>query len=108
MSFIELDSIKERELVAGFKAKFVHSEKMTISFFTIKAGSTLPEHSHPHEQISNVIEGEFEMVVDGESRVLTPGIVTVIPSDSPHSGTAKTDCRIIDIFHPVRQDYKFD
>jgi len=32
-------------------------------------------------------------------------MVVLIPSDAKHSGKALTDCTIIDIFNPVREDY---
>ena len=28
------------------------------------------------------------------------------PGDIPHSGHARTACRIIDVFHPIREDYR--
>ena len=52
------------------------------------------------------MEGEFELTVGGESRVIKAGDVVVIPGNTPHSGKAVTDCRILDVFHPVRDDYK--
>jgi quercetin dioxygenase-like cupin family protein len=79
---------------------------MTVSYCTIKAGATLPEHAHPHEQITNMLDGEFEMVIDGEPRTLKANTVTVIPSNATHSGRALTDCKIIDVFYPVREDYR--
>ena len=106
MSFVELSDIEEKELIPGFKVRFVHSENMTFAYWTIKAGSTLPDHSHPHEQVANVIEGEIKFTMDGETRVLSPGQVAVIPGGVSHSGTAVTDCKIIDVFYPVREDYK--
>jgi quercetin dioxygenase-like cupin family protein len=30
----------------------------------------------------------------------------VIPSNTPHSAIAKADCKAIDVFSPVREDYK--
>lgn len=106
MAFISLADIKEKELVPGFHAQFVHSENMTFAYWRIEAGSSLPDHSHPHEQVANVIEGEFELVVAGEAKRMTPGQVAVIPGNVPHHGTAITDCRLIDVFYPVRDDYK--
>jgi len=73
---------------------------------TVKAGSALPEHHHPHEQITNIIAGEFEMTVDGVTRICRAGDVVVIASNKPHSGIALTDCRIMDVFNPPREDYK--
>lgn len=105
MNKIDLNSIEKKEVVPGFFARFVHSENMTISYWNIKTGSSLPAHSHPHEQISSMIKGEFELTVDGTSHILKPNDVSIIPSNTPHSGKAITDCKIIDTFYPVREDY---
>ena len=106
MAFKNLEQITEREIVPGYRAKFIHAEKMTMAFWDVDPGAALPEHSHPHEQIANVLEGEFELTVDGEVKVLEPGQVAVIPSGVPHSGKAITACRLLDVFQPVREDYR--
>ena len=106
MYFQNLDGIKEREIVPGYRARFIHSENMTLAYWEVEAGASLPEHSHPHEQIANVLEGEFELTVAGESRVLVPGQVAVIPGNVPHSGQAVTACRLLDAFQPAREDYR--
>jgi quercetin dioxygenase-like cupin family protein len=59
-----------------------------------------------HHQCAFVLEGEFEMTVDGETQILKPGRFVVIPPDISHSGRAITDCRLLDIFNPVREDYR--
>jgi quercetin dioxygenase-like cupin family protein len=96
---------KEIELIPGYFVKFVHTERMTAAYFRIKAGAITPEHSHVQEQISNVISGQFELTVDGTDHLLEPGKVFAIPSGIRHKGRAITDCTIIDIFSPVREDY---
>ncbi|MGE5339927.1 MAG: cupin domain-containing protein [Candidatus Omnitrophota bacterium] len=106
MAFIDLNDVQQNELVPGYHARFVHSENMTFAYWTIEAGAALPNHSHPHEQVANVTKGEFELTVDGTSRVMTPGQVAVIPGGIFHSGKAITDCQIIDVFYPIREDYK--
>lgn len=106
MYFLNLDELTEREIVPGYRAKFIHADHMTLAYWVVEAGAELPEHSHPHEQIANVLEGEFELTVNGESRVLVPGQVAVIPGDVPHSGRAVTDCRLLDAFQPAREDYR--
>jgi quercetin dioxygenase-like cupin family protein len=105
-NFITLEDIKQNEMIPGFKVRFVHSEFMTISYWDVKKGSKLPEHKHHHEQISQVMEGEFELKIDGISQVMQPGKVAMIKSNATHSGVALTDCKIMDIFSPVREDYK--
>ena len=106
MPFVDLSGLNEREVVPGFHGKFVHSDNMTTSFWRIEAGATLPEHAHPHEQVSVVTSGKFEMTLNGEKRQLEAGTVAVIPSNVKHSGKALTDCTIMDVFYPVREDYR--
>ena len=103
---IDLKNIPQKEIIKGFKAQFVHSEHTTTAFWEVEFGAELPLHSHIHEQISMVTEGQFEMTIDGETKVYTPGMMVIIPSNIEHSGKALTACKITDVFSPVRADYK--
>jgi quercetin dioxygenase-like cupin family protein len=106
MVFQNISDIPQREIVPGFWGRFLHSEHMTLAFWEVDPGAELPEHGHFHEQVCSVLEGEFELTVGGESRILIPGTAAVIPPDVIHSGKAITACRILDIFSPPREDYK--
>lgn len=106
MKQLKLSELKVLELAPGYRANVIHGDSMTVTHVEIEPGSALPTHSHPHEQIVNMIEGEFELTVDGKPLQLTPGSVVLIPSNVPHSGLSQTKCRIIDVFHPVREDMK--
>ncbi|MCH7611153.1 MAG: cupin domain-containing protein [Chloroflexi bacterium] len=106
MAFVSLDELEAVEPVPGYVATFVHTKQMTLANWKIAAGSPFPEHSHPHEQIMMVLEGEFELTVAGKSMLVRPGVVAVIPADAKHSGRAVTDCIAIDVFYPVREDYR--
>ena len=106
MNLLTLDDIEPKELMPGFFGRFIHSQGMTVAHWDIKAGSELPTHSHPQEMIINFMEGEFELTVDQETRTLRPGDIVVIPGEVPHAGKAITDCRIIDAWHPPRDDYR--
>lgn len=100
-----LETVPEREIHRGFHGRIVHAGTMTLAFWRIDAGAALPAHTHPHEQIVQMLEGEFDLVVDGEPVRLHAGWVYVIPPGAVHSGGAVTDCRIIDAFCPVRADW---
>lgn len=106
MPFIDLETVPSQELVPGFSVKLIHSEQMTVASYSVSAGAVFPEHAHVNEQISYLIEGEFELTIDSETKTLKPGIVAVIPANARHSGRALSDCIMVDIFHPVRSDYK--
>lgn len=100
-----ISTVKGKELIPGLFGRFVHGETMTLSFVDIKKGTVMPEHRHPHEQITYLMEGELEMVIGGEKMVLTPGMVHVIPGNVLHGAYALTDVKVLDAFHPVREDY---
>ncbi|MEP7110960.1 MAG: cupin domain-containing protein [Ferruginibacter sp.] len=102
----EIEQIEPKEIVKGYKARFIHSEMMTMAFWEVEAGAVMPIHQHIHEQISQVLEGKFELVVAGKRIVYEPGFVAVIPSNTPHGGVAITNCKLLDMFSPAREDYK--
>lgn len=103
---IKIAELPQNEVKEGFKARFVHTEYTTLGFWEVTKGAILPTHAHVHEQVTQVLEGKFEMTIDGKTQVYTNGEVAVIPSNVLHGGIALTDCKIFDIFSPVRDDYK--
>jgi quercetin dioxygenase-like cupin family protein len=105
MPFLNIADIKSQEITPGYKARFVHSKNMTFAFWTIEPGMPLPAHSHMHEQVANVLSGEFELTVGNETKILSKGDVAIIPANVTHTGRALTQCEILDVFYPVREDY---
>lgn len=103
----DLAQIPAKELVKGFHAKFIHTEAVTIAFVEIESGSILPEHQHIHEQTTTVLVGKLELIVEGKIHMLQAGQAVTIPSNARHSALAHEDCKAIDVFSPVREDYKF-
>ena len=75
---------------------------MTFAYYTVAAGAWIHEHSHPHDEVWNVIDGQLEITVAGETQVAGPGCVAVIPPDTPHSVKAISDVRAIVVDHPRR------
>lgn len=106
MSVINLQSVQEREILPGCWARFVHTQHLTVAHWRLEAGAHIPEHAHPHEQVVNVIAGEFELVLGGKRRLMKSDQAAVAAANEPHGGTARTPCRIIDVFYPVREDYR--
>ena len=94
------------EVFPGILGHIIHTEACTIADFMIQAGTRLPLHDHHHEQTSTVLAGEFEFTIGGEVSKCVAGDVAIMRGHVPHSGIAITDCRIIDVFHPVREDYR--
>ncbi|HUV31213.1 MAG TPA: cupin domain-containing protein [Acidobacteriota bacterium] len=106
MPFVNLKDCKEKEPIPGYRGRFIHCESMTIGYWDIDEGAVAPEHTHPHEQVVNVIEGRLELTVDGQAQVLEPGLAAVVPGNVPHSAKALSRCRTIEAFCPVREDLR--
>ena len=102
----KINDIIPKELVSGITGYYAHGTAMTFGYVEIKAGSNLPEHHHVHEQITYIIEGQLDMVIGGKLCSLTAGMYHIIPSNVTHGAIAITDCKAIDVFNPIREDYK--
>lgn len=102
----DIKKLNPKVLVPGIKGYYAHGNEMTFGYVEIKSGSIVPMHKHVQEQITYIIEGELDMVIGGQPCLLTSGMYHVIPSNTLHSAIANTDCKVIDSFSPVREDYK--
>ena len=106
MAVISVDAIQVREIFPGIRARIVHTERTSQSWVELDEGVAFPKHQHPHEQAVNVLEGTLELDVGGRTHRLSAGQSYVIPPDVPHAGRALTRCRVLDVFAPVREDYR--
>ncbi|MBI2518413.1 MAG: cupin domain-containing protein [Opitutae bacterium] len=79
---------------------------MTFGEVELDADTDLPMHSHPHEQVTYVLSGRFQFTVGDQTTVLEPGMAALIPGGVQHGGRTLTACRVIDVFAPVREDYR--
>lgn len=89
-----------------FDVRFVSTQHITVAFNTLKKGATVPLHEHIHETIDFVQEGELEMTIGKETVLMHAGMVARVPSNVPHSAIAVTDCKVINVFYPVREDFE--
>ena len=104
MTYITLDHLPVKSPFPGFRGNSSDRSRCPSST-GIYPPAQLPAHSHVHEQVAHTFEGYFEITVDGQTQILDPGSVFVIAPNAVHSGKALTDCRILDVFSPVREDY---
>ncbi len=85
----------------------LHGEKMMMALNATLPGHTVPEHSHPHEQIGMVYAGKAILRIGDEEQVVEKGDFFRIPGNVPHGDTCigEEPFVMLDIFYPVREDF---
>jgi quercetin dioxygenase-like cupin family protein len=48
--FRQFADIDTKEIAPGFFSKLIHTANNTINFIEVKAGNSVPDHAHIHEQ----------------------------------------------------------
>lgn len=107
MELADLTAEKQVEVVDGVHlAQLAVGEQMSLNYFEVAPGAETPKHSHEHEQLGFVYQGEFSFSVGGETYVASPGSAYYIPSNEPHAAAnfGETPVKGIDIFSPPRVD----
>jgi len=98
---------KEIEPERGFLARVVCGENMMFSHVTLEPHSVASLHTHAQEQMGIILEGEFEMTIGKETRLLREGDMYQVPPNVTHGGlTHDEPAMILDVFSPPREKYK--
>src|SRR5436305_11195413 len=103
MPFFDLDQQPTKTIFPGVTITTAWGESLMMSFVRFEfAGAAVPTHNHPHEQMGMGLEGEFELTIGDEARIVRPGDSYLIPSNVPHSARSLSESvRVLDIFHPI-------
>lgn len=103
-TMVTWDEMDPIEMVPGLRFQPVLGEGLMVNFVRFEPNTEAPLHWHEEEQISFVLEGEFEFEVGGDRYTLRRGQAVVIPPNVPHGArTHDTSCFEIDVFHPPRK-----
>lgn len=103
-SFIKWDHLDPIEIVPGLGFQPILGDRMMVNFVKFEPNTVAPVHWHDEEQISIVIDGEFEFEVGGEKKLVKRGEAIHIPPNVPHGArTYDTTCLELDVFSPPRQ-----
>ncbi len=104
--FCKNTDIPYTDLGGGIKRKILsYDEKMMAVEVHFEKGAVGAMHSHPHTQISYVIDGEFRAVIGGVERSIVKGDTYITPPDVPHGVTCLRQGAILDVFTPMREDF---
>lgn len=96
-------------IASGRKRYLAHTDDLMVVVIDFEDGPTArpdPPHSHPHQQVTYVAEGELYFFVDGTPHHLQPGDLITVPGNVPHTiQLLSAHVRLVDTFTPVRADF---
>ena len=105
--FYDSDQVKRKEIAPGVTIRTMWGDKIMMSVIESAPHAVVPLHTHPHEQAGTVLQGEFDMTIDGETRRMRPGDSYVIPGGVEHGIQGLSGWALaLDIFSPPREEYK--
>jgi len=107
MTYFRTDDLPATEMMPGVIRRAVYLDDVMLTFFNFEPNAVIPEHHHPHQQITWIVSGAMEFDLDGQKQVLRAGDGVLIPPDVPHSAIILDEpCRALDAWHPIREDYR--
>lgn len=103
---LRLTDIPLEQLNPLLSRRLVNTPRLTFAQIFLKKGCKVPQHHHPNEQLSYVVEGRMVFRLKGRSVTVGPGEVLYIPPNIPHEAYAEEDTLDIDVFVPPREDWR--
>lgn len=85
--------------------QFVVGQDVMLARVLLRKGCIVPEHSHPNEQITYILEGALKFWIDGKQIIVNAGEVLIIPPNMPHKAEALAYTIDLDVFNPPREDW---
>jgi quercetin dioxygenase-like cupin family protein len=85
------------EVRPGIFGATIHTPQLTATLYRYSAGSSWEEHQHPQDQITMVLEGTIEFLVEGRRVRLEQGQMAALPGGTLHSATIPQDAGAVSI-----------
>ncbi|GAK20720.1 pectin degradation protein KdgF [Vibrio sp. JCM 19052] len=104
--FVFNKDIALEDLGDGIKRKVLaYSDNMMSVEVYFDKGAVGALHSHPHEQITYVLSGEFEFTIGDETIVVKAGDALYKQPNIIHGCTCLSEGVLLDNFTPMRKDF---
>lgn len=108
-AFFRVEELPVKQSLDGIQLRSVDLKNLMMTFVEYPASSKVPQHFHPCEQITYVLEGLLEVTVEDESRVLGPGEGVRIPANTEHcSRPVDGPAKALDAWTPIPQHFKLE
>ncbi len=104
--WVSADNVCEQNVADGVIRKILaHCEDIMCVENIFTEGAVGALHSHPHTQITYVLEGEFEFTIEGETKIVKKGDTLLKQNGVEHGCVCTKAGKLLDIFNPIRKDF---
>ncbi|HDY7842217.1 TPA: cupin domain-containing protein [Vibrio vulnificus] len=104
--FVFNQDITLEDLGQGISRKVLaHSDNMMSVEVHFETGAIGAMHSHPHEQLTYVLSGEFEFTIGDEKKIVKTGDTMYKEPNIEHGCACLEAGVLIDTFTPMRKDF---
>jgi len=83
-----------------------HTPHLMLVRHTFEKGWVGAAHSHPHHQLVYVVSGSIKVVEAGTEFIANAGDSFIVDGDVVHQASALEASEVLDVFTPIREDYK--
>jgi quercetin dioxygenase-like cupin family protein len=105
MGFWDLKTLKLDEFRPGIRSKLESGTSLTMAFMEIAPHKGGSAHDHPFDQCGIVVDGEIEMSIEGEKKLMRAMETYFIPAGIMHNWkTFAVPARILDVVAKQSQE----
>ena len=103
-AFTFFDQIPFQDLGGGVRRKILaYCDEIMQAYLEFDTGAVGAMHSHPHIQLTHILEGEFEFTIGDEVKRVHAGDTLLKQPNVPHGCVCIQKGKLIDTFTPMRK-----
>jgi len=104
---INKDKIKPTRIIEGvFRKTLAYNDSVMLCHFLLEKDAKIPLHNHKEHQIGYIINGKVKFLTENGEFIAITGDSYVFGSNEKHGAILLEKSEIIEVFHPLRDDYK--
>ena len=105
--FVHRPECSRHTIFPGVSIHTMAGQNAMLSLVEFEPHAVVQPHSHPHEQMGMLLEGELTFTIGDEEQTIRPGDMWRIPGGVVHKAVAG-DSKVValDVFQPIREDYR--
>jgi quercetin dioxygenase-like cupin family protein len=82
---VRLTDLSEYQKDSVISRTVLNKKSGTVTLFAFDKGQSLSEHTAPFDALVQILDGEAEITISGETVLVKMGEMVVMPANQPHA-----------------------